>query len=174
MPINHTTREQLGAGALEFEPQKLARRGTITANSIRLLLEYIDRKARERLEPDELAILQTARNKIGLSMTADQKLTDLVGVVETWRDNLERKRGRLITFPWGGKTMNLMNLLDDALGWIRRFREIGDVVAQCDPIHLGLPWAGIRFITQVLVRSDIFRAVLFFQPDLPDPCTLLT
>lgn len=32
---------------------------------------------------------------------------------------------------------------------VAKFIQVGDVVAQIDPIHVGLPWAGIRFILQV-------------------------
>ena len=161
LPIKDTPRVQAAEDS-ELQPKKLARRGTMTANKIKLLLEHIDHEARRGLEQDELEILQRASNRIGFNMTAEQKVTDLVGTLESWKDNLEKKRGRLITFPWGGKTMNVMNLVDDAVGWIRRFREIGDVVVQCDPIHLGLPWAGIKFITQVFLRSDIYFGVFFY------------
>lgn len=151
-PITNTVGAQ-ATEASEFVPVKLERKGTIreevTANVMKILLEDIDRKARMGLEEAELTILQTASDKSGWSMTAEQKVTDLVSTLETWKDNLEKKRGRFINFPWCGKTMNVTTLLDDAVGWIRRFREIGDVVVQCDPIHLGLPWAGIKFMTQV-------------------------
>lgn len=35
-----------------------------------------------------------------------------------------------------------------ALAWLHKFREIGDVISSYDPVHLALPWAGVRFILQ--------------------------
>jgi hypothetical protein len=34
--------------------------------------------------------------------------------------------------------------------WVQKFVSIGDLIAQLDPIHVGLPWAGVRLI--LLVR----------------------
>lgn len=34
---------------------------------------------------------------------------------------------------------------------VQKFLRVGDLVAQVDPIHVGLPWAGIRFMLQVRV-----------------------
>lgn len=33
--------------------------------------------------------------------------------------------------------------------WLHRFRSVGTIMAAADPIHAGLPWAGIRFILEV-------------------------
>jgi hypothetical protein len=33
-----------------------------------------------------------------------------------------------------------------------RFKSVGDVIANVDPVHVGLPWAGIRVILEVSIR----------------------
>ncbi|KAF7929613.1 hypothetical protein BELL_0068g00030 [Botrytis elliptica] len=38
--------------------------------------------------------------------------------------------------------------------WIEKFKSIGDVVVQYDPIHASLPWAAVRFLLQAAI-SDI-------------------
>lgn len=38
--------------------------------------------------------------------------------------------------------------------WLYKFREIGDVVSSFDPVHLALPWAGIRFILQCTIAHQ--------------------
>ena len=35
------------------------------------------------------------------------------------------------------------------VGWITKFKEIGDIAVQYDPVHAALPWAGVRFILLV-------------------------
>jgi len=33
--------------------------------------------------------------------------------------------------------------------WVKKFRDVGDVVVQYDPTHAALPWAGVRLLLQV-------------------------
>ena len=44
-------------------------------------------------------------------------------------------------------------ILRDCFGkievWLDRFKNIGDIVAQFDPVHASLPWAGVRFLLEV-------------------------
>jgi hypothetical protein len=35
------------------------------------------------------------------------------------------------------------------LRFIDKFKSVGDAVANIDPVHIGLPWAGVRFILEV-------------------------
>lgn len=37
--------------------------------------------------------------------------------------------------------------------WIEKFKSIGDIVVQYDPIHASLPWAFVRFLLQVYDAS---------------------
>lgn len=41
------------------------------------------------------------------------------------------------------------DLYGKIIGSVQKFMQVGDIVSQVDPIHLGLPWAGIRFVLQV-------------------------
>ena len=43
----------------------------------------------------------------------------------------------------------LRDVAEKVLVWLHKFKEIGDVVVNYDPVHLALPWAGIRFLLQV-------------------------
>jgi hypothetical protein len=35
------------------------------------------------------------------------------------------------------------------LNWMDRFKEIGDIVIQFDPVHAALPWAAVRLLLKV-------------------------
>ena len=35
------------------------------------------------------------------------------------------------------------------LQWVSKFKQIGDIIIQFDPLHSALPWAGFRFLLQV-------------------------
>lgn len=80
-------------------------------------------------------------------------LSDLGQLVATARDTSIKKRWRFRR-PGSGQTVVLRDLFSKIVVWIDRFKEIGDIVVQYDPVHAALPWAGIRFLLQVC-RSPV-------------------
>lgn len=48
-----------------------------------------------------------------------------------------------------GEIVILRDLFGKLVKWLQRFREIGDIVVQYDPVHAALPWAGVRFLLEV-------------------------
>nr|POF14168.1 hypothetical protein CFP56_03192 [Quercus suber] len=44
---------------------------------------------------------------------------------------------------------------DKVLRWLDRFKSVGDVIANVDPVHVGLPWAGIRILLEVMLAGSI-------------------
>ncbi|KAI9763081.1 MAG: hypothetical protein M1840_000928 [Geoglossum simile] len=69
--------------------------------------------------------------------------------------------GRLTFTRKNGQVVVLRDLFDKITTWIEKFIEIGNIIAQYDPGHAALPWAGIRFILQVAVNeSQKFGALL--------------
>lgn len=75
-------------------------------------------------------------------------LSDLGELVATARDTSINKRWRFHR-PGSGQTVVLRDLFSKIVVWIDRFKDIGDVVVQYDPVHAALPWAGVRFLLQV-------------------------
>ena len=45
--------------------------------------------------------------------------------------------------------IDLRDRADKILEWVEKFKQIGDIAVQYDPVHAALPWAGIRFLLQV-------------------------
>lgn len=62
------------------------------------------------------------------------------------RRNVKTKRWQ---FAFRGRNVLLRDVADKVLRWLDRFKPVGDVVANVDPLHAGLPWAGIRMILEV-------------------------
>jgi hypothetical protein len=52
-------------------------------------------------------------------------------------------------FTFRGKDLVLRNEADKVVQWLDRFKTVGDVAANVDPMHIGLPWAGIRLLLEV-------------------------
>ncbi|KAB8416361.1 hypothetical protein FH972_024880 [Carpinus fangiana] len=60
-----------------------------------------------------------------------------------------------------GSVIVLRDVFEKIVTYIRRLKEIGDVIIQFDPVHAALPWAGVRLILE-LAASDFthFEAVI--------------
>lgn len=77
----------------------------------------------------------------------------------------ERKREECHARGWtlsrNGETIKLRDIADKIAHWINAFKEIGDAVAQLDPLHVALPWAAFRFLLEVSYPTFtlIFREI---------------
>lgn len=52
-----------------------------------------------------------------------------------------------------GDVVILRDVFEKMVGWVNKFKEVGDVAVQYDPAHACLPWAGIRLLLQVAVND---------------------
>lgn len=80
-----------------------------------------------------------------------QILEDIVKAVETQNERCLQRRWKITGI--GGKEIVLRDVCGKLLSWVNQFLSVVDVVAQYDPIHSSLPWAGIRFFLQVIVPT---------------------
>lgn len=58
------------------------------------------------------------------------------------------------TFTFTGRTIVLKEEANKVVGWLNRFTAVGDVVANVDPVHMGLPWAGIRLLLKLKAHTS--------------------
>lgn len=52
-------------------------------------------------------------------------------------------------FTFAGRKVTLKEEADKVIRWLNRVKAVGDVAVNADPIHAGLPWAGIRLLLEV-------------------------
>ena len=57
--------------------------------------------------------------------------------------------GKRWTLTFAGRNVVVDEEAEKVVGWLNRFKAVGDVVANVDPMHVGLPWAGIRLLLEV-------------------------
>ena len=88
-------------------------------------------------------------------------LSDLSNDVIRAKEDSIQKRWRFHR-PGNGQTVILRDIFTKLAVWIDRFKEIGDIVVQYDPVHAALPWAGVRFLLQVC-KSPRFRLPSFIR-----------
>ncbi|KAF4627727.1 hypothetical protein G7Y89_g10427 [Cudoniella acicularis] len=51
-------------------------------------------------------------------------------------------------FRFRGKEVILGDVAGKICFWLNKFKEVGDVAVNFDPVHASLPWAGVRFLLQ--------------------------
>jgi hypothetical protein len=54
-----------------------------------------------------------------------------------------------------GRQVYLSKQVDKIMPLLDKFKSAGDVGANVDPVHIGLPWAGIRVILEVCIYRRI-------------------
>jgi hypothetical protein len=73
-------------------------------------------------------------------------LDDLMKIV-TEKQRVSVKRQWKYT-KRNGEVVLIRDAFQKVVNWVKKFREVGDAVAQYDPAHMSLPWAGIRLLLQ--------------------------
>lgn len=81
----------------------------------------------------------------------DSALRKAFNAAQDKRNLCEKKRW---TFTFGRHTVRLGDEADKVLLWLDRFKSVGDIAINADPIHAGLPWAGIRLLLEVRRYGD--------------------
>lgn len=79
----------------------------------------------------------------------DSALRDVLNAAQEKKKFCEDRRW---TFTFRGQIVKLRDEADSVVLWLDRFKQVGDIAVNADPIHAGLPWAGIRFLLEV--RQD--------------------
>lgn len=95
------------------------------------------------MEPSDATTKTTTSNLLeGLIKTAQEK-----------REEWENKKWKV-----GGKQIVPRAVMEKIIDFAKRFREIGNIVCQYDPVHAALPWAGIVLILQVALHLGYHKA----------------
>lgn len=74
------------------------------------------------------------------------QVNDLLSSTEQLQKKCEDKTYR---FEFGKKTIVMRNTVGNVINWLNKFKAVGDIIVQFDPIHAALPWAGFRLLLQV-------------------------
>lgn len=98
-----------------------------------------------------LGVAATAATKLPATKPSkpgfnDENASKLASLVSERINRLDDKAWR---FRFRGRDIILRDLATKVATWLNKFKEIGDIVIQIDPIHAALPWAAIRFLLLV-------------------------
>lgn len=76
----------------------------------------------------------------------------LIREVRAKRDICKRKKW---TFEFNGRTISLGEQAEKVIQWLDKIKAVGDVTVNVDPIHAGLPWAGVRMLLIVRISMAL-------------------
>ncbi|KFY86462.1 hypothetical protein V500_07608 [Pseudogymnoascus sp. VKM F-4518 (FW-2643)] len=87
----------------------------------------------------------------------DSALRDVLNAAQEKKKLCEDRRW---TFTFRGQIVKLRDEADSVVLWLDRFKQVGDIAVNADPIHAGLPWAGIRFLLEAVISESRQMAAL--------------
>jgi ankyrin repeat domain-containing protein 50 len=104
--------------------------------------------ALQTLSEDEQQAIQNIQPTRTTQRPLSGRIEELVSITRTKRDECEKKSYK---FHFQGKEIILRDVAEKVILWLDKFKTVGDVVVTFDPVHASLPWAGVRFLLQVLI-----------------------
>lgn len=84
----------------------------------------------------------------------------LDALLEIAKKKQDECRGRDRVFHFKGRNIVVRDVAEKLVNRINRFKAIGDIVANVDPLHVGIPWAGVRFLLEVSCHRRSSRSSL--------------
>ncbi|RDW57470.1 hypothetical protein BP6252_13808 [Coleophoma cylindrospora] len=76
------------------------------------------------------------------------RIDKLIGLVKEKQEDCEKKSYK---FHVCGRDLILRDVAGKVIVWLNKFKEVGDIAVNFDPIHAALPWAGVRFLLQAVI-----------------------
>lgn len=106
------------------------------------------------LPEDDQALIRDMLPTQDLGQDLSQNIKELVTLARTKQRACEESS---YEFSFQGKKIILRDVAQKVIYWLNRFKDVGDVAVNFDPIHAALPWAGVRFLLQVIsTHQSIF------------------
>lgn len=88
---------------------------------------------------DQLKFLKTSDE---VRTVLDEAISETKKKGEEYKKDQWAMRSNEKVIKFGEKT-------DSIVMWLDKIKTVGDVASNADPIHIGLPWAGVRFLLTV-------------------------
>lgn len=60
-------------------------------------------------------------------------------------------------FELNGRQIVLRDVAEKIIVWVDKFKQVGDIAVNFDPVHASLPWAGIRFLLEVRPMMKLIK-----------------
>lgn len=98
------------------------------------------------LEKNDQDILASIRSSQDAPASFSSGVTELVELTKKKQEECEKK---FWTITIKGHKIILRDCAAKVIFWLDRFKEVGDVAINFNPVSVSLPWAALRFILKV-------------------------
>lgn len=113
--------------------------------------ESLWKRALNELSSAERAILKESGIEAEIQTSTGILTSESVGAEMTRILSADERQSWKIEVR--GHELQLRDIVGKILRWVDKFKAIGDIVVQYDPVHAALPWAAFRFLLQVRKTS---------------------
>ncbi|OQD71649.1 hypothetical protein PENPOL_c001G07560 [Penicillium polonicum] len=103
---------------------------------------------------EEAATLISRDERTHLDFAHASDPTCILGDIEAQVHEAKKKQWRFR--KRNGEEVTVREVFEKIATWVTKFKEIGDIASGVDPLHVGLPWAAVRFFLQMAV-NDVER-----------------
>lgn len=76
----------------------------------------------------------------------NEQVDAIIGSIREVRTATSRREFTLL-----GQRYSLSDIYSNTISWLNKFKDIGDVATQYDPVHAALPWAATRLILHFVI-----------------------
>ncbi|KAI9732636.1 MAG: hypothetical protein M1834_003972 [Cirrosporium novae-zelandiae] len=111
-------------------------------------------QAKNKLEKENPILFENLKKIIGKSSYTiqDSSLHDQINAVTNVQ--LQRMKDRQWKLRWGAKDIEIRHLIDQIVRVVQIAKDIGDAAGQIDPVHIGLPWAGVCMLLPLVLNES--------------------
>ncbi|CAH0041350.1 unnamed protein product [Clonostachys rhizophaga] len=102
--------------------------------------------------------LQALSNDHRAAACSNQGVDD---ILETARKQKVACESKQWVIKLGSRSFKIRNGFSNIIDWLQKFKEVGDIAVNFDPVHAALPWAAFRFLLQAATASrDSMEAIV--------------
>ncbi|KAE8444754.1 hypothetical protein EG329_014314 [Mollisiaceae sp. DMI_Dod_QoI] len=108
-------------------------------------------EALAKLSAEEQKAIQGLQSASGTRLSLSENRTnELLDLAKSVQKKCEENSSK---FEFRGKELIVRDIAGKIIFWLSKFKEVGDIAVNVDPVHAGLPWAGVRFLLQVAISE---------------------
>ncbi|CAG9956004.1 unnamed protein product [Clonostachys rosea f. rosea IK726] len=90
--------------------------------------------------------------------SSNQDVDDILEMARKQKVACESKQWEV---KLGSRSFRIRNGLSKIIDWLQKFKEVGDIAVNFDPVHAALPWAAFRFLLVAATASrDSMEAIV--------------
>ena len=113
--------------------------------------------ALKSLSEEEQLAIQKIRFTCHMQPALSARIEELLSITKARQEECEKES---YVFHFQGNEIILRDIVAKIVFWLDKFKTVGDVAANFDPVHTSLPWAGFRFLLQVMTILFLQRTLL--------------